>query len=94
MAEITEIKDKFNQLQSNVTKLSNLKIGMESEIRTIDEDLTELGSKLLEATGKTTLEEAFSYYKEQNTLLEEKKVKISSELDNYLKIDEDESGLG
>lgn len=94
MAEINEIKQKFNQLQSNVTKLSNLKIGMESEIKTIDEDLNDLGKKLLEATGKSSIEEAFTYYKEQNTLLEEKKTKISSELDTYLKIDEDTSGLG
>jgi predicted nucleic acid-binding Zn-ribbon protein len=89
MGSIDEIKEKFAILQDNVTKLNNSKIGLESEIKTIDADLKELGTKLLEITGKTTVEEAFTYYKEQNKLLEEKKEKMLVELDGYLNLDKD-----
>jgi predicted nucleic acid-binding Zn-ribbon protein len=88
MADMNEIKAKFNKLQTEVTQLNNKKIGMESEIKTIDADMKELSDKLLAKSGMTTLEDALTYFKEQHNLLEEKKEKISKELDDYLNIDD------
>jgi predicted nucleic acid-binding Zn-ribbon protein len=89
MADMSDIKSKFNTLQDNVTKLNNLKIGLESEIKTITTDQKELVEKLLVLTGKPTLKEAFEYYTTKNTELEEKKEKLSSELEDYLALDMD-----
>lgn len=91
MNDINDIKSKFSQLQNNVTQLNNKKIGMESEIKTIDSDLTELVDKILKVTGKGSIEEAVKYYQEQNTLLEQEKEEVSKELDEYLKSDKDDS---
>jgi predicted nucleic acid-binding Zn-ribbon protein len=87
MADMKDIKEKFSRLQNEVTKLNNQKIGMESEIRTIEEDMNDLGDKILSATGKGSLEDAFEYFKEQNDKLEDRKEKLSLELDKYLDID-------
>jgi predicted nucleic acid-binding Zn-ribbon protein len=89
MAEMKDIKTKFNTLQTNVTKLNNTKIGLESEIKTISSDQVELVEKLLQLTGKTTLEDAFKYYTDKNIELEEKKTKLSTELEDYLSLEQD-----
>jgi chromosome segregation ATPase len=93
MADIKEIKEKFNLLQNNVTKMNNMKIGLESEIKTITSDQKELVDKLLQLTGTSSLKDAFEYYKQKSAELEEKKGKLSSELDDYLALDKDMDGL-
>lgn len=78
-----DIKAQFNTLQSNVTKLNNQKIGLESEIKTISADQKELIQKILELTGKADIDEAFKFYTEQSQTLEERKEKLSIELNKY-----------
>jgi predicted nucleic acid-binding Zn-ribbon protein len=87
MADIKEIKEKFNLLQNKVTQLSNQKIGLESEIKTVESDMQELEDKIIKASGKSTLDEALKFFTEQSTVLDEKKAKLSAELDKYLSID-------
>ena len=79
-----DIKTKFGTLQSNVQKLNNEKIGLESEIKTITADQKELVNKILELTGKDTIEEAYKFYNAQSDELESRKEKLEKELDNYL----------
>lgn len=92
--DIQEIKEKFDKLQDNVKKLSDKKIGLESEVRTIEVDLKELVDKLLEKTGQNTLENAVKYYKEKATELEDKKKKLEEELNNYLNLDKEGGNSG
>jgi len=91
MAELNDIKKKFTKLLDEVTLLSNKKIGTESEIKTMETDMSELAEKLLAKTGKKDLKEAVKYFEEMSILLEEKKEKISKELDNYLSTEKEDS---
>jgi len=91
MAELNDIKKKFTKLLDEVTLLSNKKIGTESEIKTMETDMSELAEKLLAKTGKKDLKEAVKYFEEMSILLEEKKEKISKELDYYLSTEKEDS---
>lgn len=85
-----DIKTKFSTLQSNVQKLNNEKIGLESEIKTITSDQNDLVAKILELTGKDTIEEAYEFYNAQSAELESRKEKLEKELDNYLETKDSE----
>lgn len=84
MSDIKAIKEKFNELQENVTKMNNQKIGLESEIKTIKDDVDALVKKLLEKSGKKTIEEALGHFKEEQEKLETQKDTLSKELDKFL----------
>jgi septal ring factor EnvC (AmiA/AmiB activator) len=94
MVDVKEIKSKFNELQENVTKLNNQKIGLESEIKTIESDMSDLVEKLLKLTGKETVEDALDFYNKQTEVLENKKKVVSEELDKYLNADYIKTNLG
>lgn len=87
MDNMKDIKSKFNTLQNNVTQLNNKKIGLESEIKTIENDQKELTEKLLTLTEKKSIEEAFQFYKEKNIELENRKAELSQELEKFLELD-------
>jgi septal ring factor EnvC (AmiA/AmiB activator) len=93
MSDLNEIKAKFSTLEEDVTKLNNKKIGLASEIKTIEEDIEVLTQSILEKTGKATLDEAIQYFNEQKSLLEKKTSEVSKKLDSYLNIDNSEGDL-
>jgi predicted nuclease with TOPRIM domain len=86
MATTKELKEKFEQLSTNQQNLNNKKIGLESEIKTIEGDYDEAVKKLMVLTGKDTYDEAVAYYEDAKAALETRKDEISTKIDGYIKI--------
>lgn len=84
MSSLNDAKIKFEKLEGNVKTLNNKKISLESEISTVDRDLKEFVSELLQVTGKGTLKEAVAFYESMKNDLESKTKKLNEELDDYL----------
>lgn len=90
-----EIKKKFEKLQEVLGNLNNKKISLQTEVRTLGEDMKELSKTLLELTDKPTLKESVDYYNAFGVELADRKVKLGSELDAYLSSGEgDNNGNG
>jgi predicted nucleic acid-binding Zn-ribbon protein len=93
MANITDVKEKFKMLQEDVNRFNNTKVGLESEVKTVGEDLKDLTTKLLEATGKDNLADAVAYYNKIKQDMEDKSAKLVEELDAYLEDNKSGDGL-
>lgn len=85
------VKKKFDLLQKRVSDLNNKKISLESEVKTIHEDVEEQLGELLKLTGKTTFEESVEYFHSLREELLNLVSDVERDIDQYLKDSEDVS---
>jgi uncharacterized protein involved in exopolysaccharide biosynthesis len=81
---VQELKEKFNTVQNISQSLKEEKIGLESELRTLQSDYEEQVKLLLEKTGASSFDEAVQVYKTRQQELEDTMNNLNQELTKYL----------
>ena len=84
MVSTEDLVRKFSKLQEQNRKLREEHIRLESELKSCRADYDKKLKELLDATGKSSYDEAVAYCKEKRVELNEETDRLNSELDMYL----------
>ncbi len=79
-----ELQAKYQKLQDRKNEYNNKVVSLETEVRTLKEDLRVAVTELMEKTGKGSYEEAMEYFNSLKAEVEQKAKDVESEIDNYL----------
>lgn len=84
MASVQELKEKFNAVQGISQSLKEEKIGLESELKTLQSEYDSKLAELLSLTGADSFEAAVSVYNVDKEKLSKDMDELNSELTRYL----------